>query len=72
MRYYVRPLIAEKIKNGWPLCDVYLPRSKADPRTVAIDIEIIETCFSCDVEFIADAANHNEQGVFCDECLGVE
>ena len=42
MKYYVSEHTAKAIKDGMPMCDVYMPRNPQGKRTVAVNIEVLE------------------------------
>jgi len=41
---------------------------KRELKAVISDIKI-ESCFSCDKDFVLEHYNEREEGYFCDECL---
>ena len=69
MKYYISEKTSKAIKNGIPMCDVYMPRRPAETRTVAINIDHIRECFSCAREFVEQPHNDLDEGYFCDGCL---
>lgn len=71
MKYFVSDKTINAIKNGWPICDVYMSREASKERKRAIDIAILANCHACGEEFVLEGKNEHEDGDFCDHCLKI-